>query len=52
MQPVNSYCRIMKSDVQSHYLLEADVPIDANQYYYPVDRVPQFWGYLVTLGQE
>ena len=33
------------------YLLDADVPIDANRYYYPVDRVPQFWDWLVTLGQ-
>lgn len=33
------------------YLLDADVPIDANRYYYPVDRVPQFWDWLLTLGQ-
>ena len=33
------------------YLLDADVPIDANQYYYPVDRVPQFWDWLLALGQ-
>ena len=33
------------------YLLDADVPIDANRYYYPVDRVPQLWDWLLTLGQ-
>ena len=33
------------------YLLDANVPIDANRDYYPIDRVPQFWEWLVGLGQ-
>ena len=33
------------------YLLDANVPIDANRDYYPIDRVPQFWEWLVSLGQ-
>lgn len=28
------------------YLLDANVLIDANEYYYPIDRIPQFWDWL------
>ena len=34
------------------YLLDANVPIDANRYYYPMDRVPQFWEWLIALAQS
>ena len=33
------------------YLLDANVPIDANRDYYPVDRVPEFWDWLVAMGE-
>lgn len=28
------------------YLLDSSVLIDANRDYYPLERVPQFWGWL------
>ena len=34
------------------YLLDANVPIDANRDYYPIDRVPEFWEWLVGLGNS
>ena len=34
------------------YLLDANVPIDAHRDYYPIDRVPQFWEWLIDLGQK
>ena len=34
------------------YLLDANVLIDAERDYYPLDRVPQFWAWLVTRGAE
>ncbi len=34
------------------YLLDADVLIDANRYYYPIGRVPEFWDWLVDLGKK
>ena len=37
---------------QELYLLDAGVPIDANRDYYPIDRVPQFWDWLLNLGKE
>jgi hypothetical protein len=33
------------------YLLDANVLIDANRDYYPTDRVPEFWEWLVHQGQ-
>ena len=33
------------------YLLDANVLIDANRDYYALSRVPQFWDWLVNLGQ-
>jgi len=33
------------------YLLDANILIDANMYYYPIDRVPEFWDWLLMLGQ-
>ena len=32
------------------YLLDANVLIDANRDYYPIERVPEFWDWLVEMG--
>lgn len=32
------------------YLLDANVLIDANRDYYPVERVPEFWDWLLEMG--
>lgn len=32
------------------YLLDANVMIRAHEDYYPIDRIPQFWTWLVSLG--
>ena len=32
------------------YLLDANVLIDANRDYYPIERVPQFWGWLLEMA--
>ena len=34
------------------YLLDANVLIDAARDYYPIDRVPQFWDWLVYMGER
>ena len=34
------------------YLLDANVLIDARRDYYPPDRVPEFWQWLVDMGME
>ena len=34
------------------YLLDANVLIDANRDYYPIERVPQFWEWLVAMGDQ
>lgn len=34
------------------YLLDANVLIDANRDYYPLERVPQFWEWLIHVGKE
>ena len=33
------------------YLLDANVLVDANRDYYPIDRVPEFWEWLVHVGK-
>lgn len=33
-------------------LLDANVLIDANRDYYPIDRVPEFWEWLADLGER
>ena len=33
------------------YLLDANVLIDANRDYYPIERVPEFWDWLVEMGE-
>lgn len=33
------------------YLLDANVLIDANRDYYPLDRVPEFWEWLEHQGR-
>ncbi len=33
------------------HLLDANVLIDANRDYYPIDRVPEFWEWLIAMGQ-
>lgn len=32
------------------YILDANVLIDANRDYYPMDRVPEFWEWLLAMG--
>ena len=34
------------------YLLDANTLIDAQRDYYPIDRVPEFWDWLVFQGQQ
>ncbi len=34
------------------YLLDANVLIDAKRDYYPIHRVPQFWDWLVYMGEQ
>jgi hypothetical protein len=34
------------------YLLDANALIDANQDFYPIDRIPGFWIWLVKMGNE
>ena len=34
------------------YLLDANTLIDAKRDYYPIDRVPEFWSWLVHHGQQ
>ena len=34
------------------YLLDANVLIDANRDYYPIDRVPEFWEWLAHEGEN
>jgi hypothetical protein len=34
------------------YLLDANVLIDANRDYYSIDRVPEFWEWLVHMGNR
>jgi hypothetical protein len=34
------------------YLLDANVLIRAHEDYYPIDRIPQFWAWLVSLGDS
>lgn len=33
------------------YLIDSNVLINANRDYYPIDRVPEFWGWLVHMGE-
>ena len=33
------------------YLLDANVLIDANRDYYPIERVPEFWEWLAAMGE-
>jgi hypothetical protein len=34
------------------YLLDANVLITAQNLYYPLDRVPEFWGWLLHVGDQ
>ena len=34
------------------YLLDANVLIEANRDYYPIDRVPEFWDWLIAMGEN
>jgi hypothetical protein len=34
------------------YLLDASVLITANNSYYPVDRVPEYWAWLLHMGEQ
>ncbi len=33
------------------YLLDSNVLVDADRDYYPIDRVPEFWEWLVAMGE-
>jgi hypothetical protein len=34
------------------YLLDANVMIRAHEDYYPIDRIPRFWAWLMSLGEN
>ncbi|MEX0943615.1 MAG: DUF4411 family protein [Pseudomonadales bacterium] len=34
------------------YLLDANTLIDAKRDYYPIDRIPEFWDWLIFKGEE
>lgn len=34
------------------YLLDANVLIDAHRDYYPIERVPEFWSWLIQQGRD
>jgi len=34
------------------YLLDANVLIDANRDYYPIERIPEFWEWLINVGNN
>lgn len=34
------------------YLIDANVLIDADRDYYPMDRVPEFWEWLLHMGEK
>ena len=34
------------------YLLDANILIDANRDYYPIDKVPEFWAWLMHHGNQ
>ena len=34
------------------YFTDSNVLIDANRDYYPLERVPQFWSWLLEMGQQ
>jgi len=34
------------------YLLDANTLIDAKRDYYPIDRVPEFWDWIIFQGQQ
>ena len=34
------------------YLLDANVLINANRDYYPISRVPEYWEWLISVGNE
>lgn len=34
------------------YLLDANILIDADRDYYPIGRVPEFWGWLFSLANN
>jgi hypothetical protein len=36
----------------SLYLLDANTLIDAKRDYYPISRVPEFWEWLIYMGQQ
>lgn len=33
------------------YLLDANVLIDANRDYYPIERIPEFWDWMLEMGK-
>ena len=48
-------CSILRGRHRTHpllYLLDANVLIDAARDYYQIDRVPEFWSWLVRMGTQ
>lgn len=39
-------------EFSSLYLLDANTLIDAKRDYYPINRIPEFWEWLVHQGQQ
>ena len=33
------------------YLLDANVLVDADRDYYPINRIPEFWDWLAVMGE-
>lgn len=40
------------TDAEMVYLLDANVVINAGRDYYPPDRVPEFWDWLLEMGES
>lgn len=34
------------------YLLDANTLIDAKRDYYPIERIPEFWEWLIFMGEQ
>lgn len=34
------------------FLMDANALIDANDYYYPIERIPQYWDWLLEMGNK
>ena len=43
--------KLRRQFMKKLYLLDANTLIDAKNHYYPIDRVPEFWSWLIHQGQ-